>query len=188
MRVTVIYSIIGILVLLTCSCDRKEPKVRPEDVSTVYICDGGSSKRYHSTDKCSGLSNCSGEVIQVDKKSCSESRTPCKICFDTSNDNYSQDDENLNDTGNRNKREYYYLDRQNVLHNTLDCRVLNGFLDDKIQEYAIRFIQPKDLKYIQFWYCSRCFTDKEYTETLSVEYNTYNDNGYICADSIPVQY
>ena len=48
----------------------------------VYICTGGSSKKYHATKECSGLSNCSGEIRKIaviDAKKLH--RTPCKICY-----------------------------------------------------------------------------------------------------------
>ena len=48
----------------------------------VYMCIGPSSKRYHKTDKCKGLRNCSEEVLKVEKSYAeSKERTPCKICY-----------------------------------------------------------------------------------------------------------
>ena len=32
------------------------------DATMVYICTGKSSKRYHKTDECRGLDNCSGDI------------------------------------------------------------------------------------------------------------------------------
>jgi hypothetical protein len=48
----------------------------------VYICTGGSSKRYHATSGCKGLSNCSGEIKKVTVNDAKKmGRTPCKMCF-----------------------------------------------------------------------------------------------------------
>ncbi|MDG4946985.1 hypothetical protein NMK71_11235 [Weeksellaceae bacterium KMM 9713] len=40
-----------------------------QDVSfnTVYICNGKSSKKYHLTPNCRGLSNCSTKIYKVTK-------------------------------------------------------------------------------------------------------------------------
>lgn len=47
----------------------------------VHICTGGSSKRYHSTSKCSGLRNCSGAIKEISADAAERmGRTPCKIC------------------------------------------------------------------------------------------------------------
>lgn len=37
----------------------------PYESKNVYICKGPSSKKYHYTKKCRGLSNCSKEVSEV---------------------------------------------------------------------------------------------------------------------------
>lgn len=48
----------------------------------VYICTGNSSKRYHKTSKCRGLSNCKEDIIKVTiEKAIQLDRTPCKICY-----------------------------------------------------------------------------------------------------------
>ena len=50
--------------------------------STVYICTGPYSKRYHKTRPCSGLNNCSGHIKRVSlKKAQRKGRTPCGICY-----------------------------------------------------------------------------------------------------------
>ena len=52
-----------------------------ETQGMVYICTGGSSKRYHATSSCRGLDNCQGDIIKVTvEKAKSIGRTPCKIC------------------------------------------------------------------------------------------------------------
>lgn len=48
----------------------------------VYICTGSSSKRYHSSAECRGLSNCQGTIAKVSlEKARGMGRTPCKICY-----------------------------------------------------------------------------------------------------------
>lgn len=48
----------------------------------VYICTGSSSKRYHRTTECKGLSNCKGEVKKITKAYAEQKgRTPCKLCY-----------------------------------------------------------------------------------------------------------
>ena len=48
--------------------------------SDVYVCKGGSSKRYHKSEKCRGLSNCSTKIYKISKAEAKKmNRTPCKI-------------------------------------------------------------------------------------------------------------
>ena len=55
---------------------------RTEQDTTVYICTGSSSKRYHKTDKCKGLVKCSKEVVKVEKSYAeSKGKTPCMMCY-----------------------------------------------------------------------------------------------------------
>lgn len=50
--------------------------------SYVYICTGPKAKRYHKTEKCRGLQNCSGEITKVTiEKAKAGGKTPCKICY-----------------------------------------------------------------------------------------------------------
>lgn len=51
------------------------------DATPVYICTGGSSEKYHSTDTCSALASCSKAVREVTLAVAqSKGRTPCKRC------------------------------------------------------------------------------------------------------------
>lgn len=51
------------------------------DEDMVYICTGATSKRYHSTYDCMGLSNCSGEIEEVSVSEAEDmGRTPCRRC------------------------------------------------------------------------------------------------------------
>jgi hypothetical protein len=46
--------------------------------TTVYICKGPYSKKYHITKDCSGLSNCSTDIYKVSLKDAEElGRTRC---------------------------------------------------------------------------------------------------------------
>ena len=50
--------------------------------TTVYICTGPNSKRYHKHSDCRGLGKCSGEIKAVTvSKAESMGRTPCKWCY-----------------------------------------------------------------------------------------------------------
>ena len=50
--------------------------------SSVFICKGPESKRFHSTPKCRGLRSCSTEIYKVSVSKAQElGRTPCKICY-----------------------------------------------------------------------------------------------------------
>ncbi len=59
-----------------------QPAAMCGDEPQVYICSGGSTKRYHQTDRCRGLGSCSKEIMKVDK-SVAEGKdlTPCKLCY-----------------------------------------------------------------------------------------------------------
>ena len=48
----------------------------------VYICTGPSSKRYHKSPDCMGLSSCSADVRCVSVSYAEKlGRTPCKRCY-----------------------------------------------------------------------------------------------------------
>ena len=50
--------------------------------STVYICTGPNSKRYHKYYDCRGLGRCSGDIKAISvSKAQSLGRTPCKVCY-----------------------------------------------------------------------------------------------------------
>jgi hypothetical protein len=51
----------------------------------VYICKGPSSKKYHRTETCRGLSNCSTKIYKVSLKEAVDewNRTQCRAgCYD----------------------------------------------------------------------------------------------------------
>ena len=48
----------------------------------VYVCTGGSSKKYHRTPHCKGLENCKSDIKKVDQQFAEQKgRTPCKKCY-----------------------------------------------------------------------------------------------------------
>ncbi len=63
--------------------EKKESVVKSAGYSdNVYICTGGSSKRYHCDPDCKGLSRCSGEIEEISEEEAEDmGRTPCKICY-----------------------------------------------------------------------------------------------------------
>lgn len=83
----------AIILMVSCSSSSKKPDdVEPEKKESavksvdygdnVYICTGGSSKRYHCDHDCKGLSRCSGEIEEVNEEEAEDmGRTPCKICY-----------------------------------------------------------------------------------------------------------
>lgn len=79
MRKTILFT----TALLFCQAFFAQPaQERNEQDTYVYMCTGPSSKRYHKTDKCKGISRCSKEILEV-KKSYADSigRKACKMCY-----------------------------------------------------------------------------------------------------------
>lgn len=92
----------------------------------------------------------------------STTRHPCSICFDTSKIDYQK--EEMKDV---HRKKYVYLDKQNVLHYSLDCEILNPIIEHSKEEYAINFIEINEMHTLPNWYCARCFTDGRFEEILS---------------------
>lgn len=85
-----------LLLLMICilfACGKKDAGPEPynhdapaylqnEYGKNVYICTGGSSKRYHCKYNCRGLNRCSGRILGVsEEKAKNMGRTRCKICY-----------------------------------------------------------------------------------------------------------
>lgn len=77
--------------LIPLACGRQDEahsKVRINDWdevddpgSSVYVCTGGSAKRYHLDKNCMGLSRCSGEVEGMSvSEATAAGKSPCKMC------------------------------------------------------------------------------------------------------------
>lgn len=50
--------------------------------SVVYMCTGGSSKKYHASKECRWLENCSGYIKEaVIEEAEKLGRKPCKSCY-----------------------------------------------------------------------------------------------------------
>lgn len=83
----------AVILMVSCSSSsKKSADVEPENKESVvksavysdnvYICTGGSSKRYHCDPDCKGLSRCSGEIEEISEEEAEDmGRTPCKICY-----------------------------------------------------------------------------------------------------------
>lgn len=72
---------------VSCSlCDkvkssRYDFRMLDNEESSVYICTGESSRKYHYDRDCKGLSCCSGEIEEVSEEEAEGmGRTSCKIC------------------------------------------------------------------------------------------------------------
>lgn len=60
---------------------KTEQKKEVKKEQIVYVCKGKGAKKYHSTSRCKGLSNCKSGVAPVSiGKATNEGKTPCKIC------------------------------------------------------------------------------------------------------------
>ena len=75
-----------VLLLLSFFClsfvDSEKKETKKTTVEYVYICNGPSSKKYHKTENCRGLTNCSTKKEKIDKNSAiKKGRTACKICY-----------------------------------------------------------------------------------------------------------
>ena len=58
------------------------PGTKAPQEQMVYICTGGSSKKYHTKSDCLGLKNCGGDIKKISVKKATEmGRKPCKICY-----------------------------------------------------------------------------------------------------------
>lgn len=85
--------LLAIILMASCSSySKKSVDVEPEKKESVaksagssdnvYICTGGSSRRYHCAPDCKGLSRCSGEIEEISEDEAEDmGRTPCKICY-----------------------------------------------------------------------------------------------------------
>lgn len=59
-----------------------ERNINTDGEGEVYICTGGSSRRYHRTPYCCGLNNCRDEIIDVTiEEAEDEGKTPCQRCY-----------------------------------------------------------------------------------------------------------
>ena len=68
------------------SASIKEPKLIPitavSDSDTVFICTGKASKRFHSSDTCEGIMQCTKEILPVTRAEAeTRHRTFCHKCY-----------------------------------------------------------------------------------------------------------
>lgn len=74
-------SLLLALSLLSCSSDKGRQAKHDVNPDCVYICTGGSAKRYHSVNDCKGLSRCSDSIIEMTVEEAEDyGRTPCRMC------------------------------------------------------------------------------------------------------------
>lgn len=77
----IIYLILGILVSIWL-INLDGGVIKKAKKQDVYICTGGQSKRYHSTDECIGLSKCSRDIKKISIDEAKDlKRTPCGYCY-----------------------------------------------------------------------------------------------------------
>ena len=66
----------------SCGSSHKRVSVPPDSNSKVWVCTGGSSKRYHAYSNCKGLSNCRANIEEISLQEAeSMGRTPCRKCY-----------------------------------------------------------------------------------------------------------
>lgn len=84
MKSTIIKSILGLALLLTPAIETiaSQNERNSNKRTTVYICTGPKSYRYHRTKNCRGFKNCSTEIQAVSLSYAkSIGRTPCGYCY-----------------------------------------------------------------------------------------------------------
>ena len=73
-----------------CSSDEQQEQQQPPlvDISsvlptdTVYMCTGSGSKRFHSSDTCAGVEQCTKEIIAVTRAEAEKRhRSFCQRCY-----------------------------------------------------------------------------------------------------------
>ncbi len=78
------------LLLTYCGSDKKNNTISsapmgsaPKFSGNVWICNGKTSKKYHSDQDCKGLRNCTHELVEVSAQEAEDEyrRRPCKLCF-----------------------------------------------------------------------------------------------------------
>jgi hypothetical protein len=71
--------------LLFASFSNPEKNILKKEISkeeVVYLCNGPSSLRYHKTNTCRGLNNCSTSITKSTlTNALKNNRTACKICY-----------------------------------------------------------------------------------------------------------
>ena len=84
--------IIAAALLMMAACSSEEAEQKPEvqlvDISsvlptdTVYMCTGSGSKRFHSSDTCAGVEQCTKEIIAVTRAEAEKRhRSFCQRCY-----------------------------------------------------------------------------------------------------------
>lgn len=69
------------ILLASCGDEDKVERKEVHDGNIVYICTGRYSKKYHSTDKCPGLSKCKASIIETPIEEARTNYKPCRYCI-----------------------------------------------------------------------------------------------------------
>lgn len=77
-----IFTIVVLLMTVPMAVDAGEPAAAPaKESSTMWVCGGPNSKRYHKTKDCRGLNRCSKTPQKMTLKECQKKGyTACRIC------------------------------------------------------------------------------------------------------------
>jgi len=82
------YYLVFILIVCVSCSDNKKAKIHgllsseEYESEVVYICTGPSSKKFHSSERCQWLSNCSTEIEAITvEEALNLRRDPCKACY-----------------------------------------------------------------------------------------------------------
>ncbi len=71
-----------LLCCMSCGNSHKRVAVPTDSDSKVWVCTGGSARRYHADQDCKGLSRCKGAVEEISLQEAeSMGRTPCRKCY-----------------------------------------------------------------------------------------------------------
>ncbi len=82
MRKSIIVLFMSALAVMPALPMTRQESKACEAKQTVYVCTGPKSKRFHSSQSCRGLRNCSGQVVKMSKTDAQKAGyTPCKICY-----------------------------------------------------------------------------------------------------------
>lgn len=60
----------------------EELRMQPVIEEDVYICTGGSARKYHRWSGCRGLNKCRGAIKKISIQNARRmGRNPCKVCY-----------------------------------------------------------------------------------------------------------
>ncbi len=81
MKATLMFLMAGLCAAL-CMAEPQVNEISLAHGGTVYVCTGGSSKRYHKTNTCNGLRGCRAEIVATTVAEAEKAgKTPCRMCY-----------------------------------------------------------------------------------------------------------